>query len=102
MATILVLYNLKPDASAEAYEKWAKEKDIPNVNALQSVQQFKVVKMKNLLGSDTPAPYQYAEIIEVNDMDLFFKEIQSETIQQGAKEFNGFADNPSFIVCEEI
>ena len=102
MPTILALFNLKPTASVTDYENWAKAKDIPVVTSLSSVQDFRVLKMNNLLGSDAPGPYAYCEIIEVPDMNAFFADLSSEAVQDGAKQFNEFADNPIFIVASDI
>ncbi len=102
MATIVVLFNLKSGASAADYEGWAKTKDIPTVKALGSVHDFRVMKMGNLLGSDAPSPYQYCELIEVPDMDAFFADLGNEAVQAGAKVFSEFADNPLFIVSNDL
>jgi hypothetical protein len=102
MPTIVVLFNLKAGASIADYETWAKAKDMPTVKSLQSVDDFKVLRMGNLLGSEAPSPYQYCEIITVNNMDAFFADLGSEAVQAGAKAFNEFADSPMFIVANEI
>lgn len=102
MTSILVLFNLKPDAFISDYENWAKAKDIPLVKSLSSVNDFKVFKMGNLLGSENKSPYQYAEIIEVKNMDDFFADLSNEAVQAGAKQFNEFADNPLFIVANQL
>ena len=102
MATVLVLFNLKAGADITAYEKWAKEKDIPLVRSLGSVSAFEVMKSKMVLGSDAKPPYQYAETIVVSDLDAFFKDVGSDAVQAGAKEFQSFADNPLFIVMENL
>ncbi|MBX9780370.1 MAG: hypothetical protein K2X26_08495 [Chitinophagaceae bacterium] len=102
MPTILVLFNLKPGASIADYEAWAKAKDIPTVNGLNSVSNFRVLKMGNLLGTETASPYQYAEIIEIPDMNAFFADLGSEAVQAGAKQFAEFADNPQFIVANDL
>lgn len=102
MPTILVLFNLKTGASVSDYEQWAREKDLPTVQSLGSVSRFRILKNGNLLGSDTPSPYQYAELIEVPDMSAFFADLGSEAVQAGARQFNEFADNPLFIVANEL
>lgn len=102
MATILVLFNLKPGVSVSDYETWAKTKDIPTVNSLNSVKEFRVLKMNHLLGSDTPSPYQYSELIEVPDMNAFFGDLGNDAVQAGAKQFAEYADNPIFIVSQEL
>lgn len=102
MAAILVLFNLKPGADKSAYEKWARERDMPTVRGLGSVTAFDVLRQEKLLFGDGNPPYQYAEIIDVKDMDAFGKDVSSEAVQKGAAEFQAFADNPVFIVCEKL
>ncbi len=102
MPTIVVLFNLKPGASISQYEAWAKEKDIITVKSLNSVADFRVLKMNNLLGTETASPYQYCELIEIIDMKVFFAELSNESVQAGAKVFNEFADNPLFIEANAI
>jgi hypothetical protein len=102
MTTIVVLFNLKPGASIADYEDWARSKDLPTVQSLSSVQDFRVLKMGNLLGTENPSPYQYCELIEVQDMTAFFADLQQEKVQAGAKVFGEFADNPLFIVANSL
>lgn len=102
MATIVVLFNLKPNASVSDYEAWAKAKDLPTVNSLDSVKEFRILKMGKLLGSENPSPYQYCELIEVPNMEAFFADLGKEAIQAGAKQFSEFAENPIFIVANEL
>lgn len=102
MPAILVLFNLKPDADVAAFEKWARERDIPTVRSLGSVNNFEVLRQEKLLFGDAKPPYQYAEIIDVKDMDAFGKDVSSEAVQKGAAEFQAFADNPIFIVCSQL
>lgn len=102
MTTVIVLFNLKPGASIEDYENWAKAKDIPTVNGLGSVQNFEVFKMTGVLGSEVSAPYQYCEIIQVPDMNAFFADLGREDVQAGAKAFGEFADNPIFMLANNL
>ena len=99
---IVVLFNLKPGASREDYENWAKTTDIPNVNALGSVRGFSVIRTTGLLGSDDPAPYDYVELLHVEDMEKLGEDISSETMQRVAAEFQEFADNPQFMLTEPL
>jgi REDY-like protein HapK len=102
MPTIVVLFNLKKGATVSDYETWAKAKDIPTVKSLGSVNDFRIMKMDNLLGSDAASPYQYCELIEVQDMEAFFADLGNEAVQAGAKVFNEFAESPFFIVSNDI
>ena len=99
---IVVLFNLKPGVDVTAYENWAKTADIPGVNALGSVDAFTVHRATGLFGSDAASPYQYIEVIDINDMDGFIADITTEAFQAAAAPFQGFADNPQFILTEDL
>ncbi len=102
MPTLIVLFNLKKKKTAvKKYEKWAQKTDVPTVKALKSVDDFKVYRMGNILGTEKASPYQYCEIIEINDMNGLFADISTPTMQQVAAEFQEFAKNPLFIVAEQ-
>lgn len=101
MATLIVLFNLKEGASAAEYEAWAKSKDVPTVKGLSSVDDFRVFRSSGILGTDAAAPYEYVEIIEVNDLNQLGIDISSEKMQAIAAEFSTFADNPTFILAEQ-
>ena len=102
MAKIVVLFNLKEGADRAEYENWAKTTDLPIVNALKSVDGFEVLRSDFCLESDKAPAYQYIEILEVNDFDIFGEEVSTETMQRVAGEFQAFADAPTFIVTEQL
>ncbi|MFN3590712.1 MAG: REDY-like protein HapK [Thermaurantiacus sp.] len=99
---ILVLFNLKPGIDPSAYENWARTTDVPGVRALGSVDDFRVYRTIGLLGSDAPAPYAYAEVIDIKGMDPFLADVSSDAVQKVAAEFQRFADSPLFILTEEV
>lgn len=99
---IIVLFNLKAGVDAAEYENWAKSSDIPGVTGLPSVNGFTVHKATGLLGSDAKSPYHYMEIIDIKDMDPFLADISTEQFQKMAAPFQDFADNPQFILTEDI
>ena len=99
---IIVIFNLKEGVSAADYEAWARKDDIPGVNRLGSVEKFTVHKATGLFGSDEAAPYQYVEILDINGMDSFVADISTEEFQAMAAPFQDFADNPQFILTEDI
>ena len=102
MSTIVVLFNLKKEASVSGYEQWAKTTDLPTAGALPSVDQFEVLKSQGLLMSDEQPPYQYIEILRINDMEQFGADVSCETMQKVAAQFQSFADNPLFILTEQL
>ena len=101
-ATLVVLFNLKPGVSKTDYENWAKNTDLKIVRQLKSVDRFDVFKTQGLLGSDQKPPYEYVEIIDVNDMDVFGGEVGTDAMGAVAKEFQALADNPTFMLTGNI
>jgi hypothetical protein len=99
---IVVLFNLKPGVSKEKYEAWARDSDLPNVNALESVERFTVHRATGLFGSDAPPPCQYVEIIDIAGMDAFVGDVTTPEFQTLAAPFQEFADNPQFILTEDL
>lgn len=99
---IVVFFNLKEGADHAAYEAWAKDSDIPGINALKSVDRFTVHRATGLFGSDAPSPYEYVEIIDIKSLDGFVDDVSTEALQAVAAPFQDFADNPQFIMTEDL
>ena len=100
---ILVLFNLKDGMSADDYEAWARTVDIPGVNGLGSVDDFSVFRCGPTLFTEQAPPYQYVEILDVNDMGKFGEEAAQEHMQAIAAEFqNDIAADLSFIPLEKL
>lgn len=102
MPRIVALFNLKGSADRQSYERWARSTDLPTVRKLDSIDGFTTHRCMSLLGSENAPPYQYVEIIDVNDMAKFGEELSSEVMQRVAAEFQAFADSPCFIVTEDL
>ena len=100
---IIVLFSLKDGISISEYEEWAKTRDIPGVNALGSVDGFTVHKAVGVFGDDTAKPpYDYFEIIDITGMDSFLADISTDEFQAAAAPFKNYADNPQFILTEDL
>ena len=102
MATLIVLFNLKSDVFKEVYENWAKTTDLKIVRGLKSIDSFEVFESQSLLGNEAKPPYQYVEVLQVNDMDVFGAETSTDQMGEVAKQFQSFADNPLFMLTENI
>ncbi len=99
---IVVLFNLQAGASAADYERWVNDSDIPGVRGLPSVTDYRVHKTTGLLGSDAPAPFQYVEVIDIGDMAQFGVDAAGPVVQKLSGELASFADNPCFILTEDL
>ena len=102
MSNILVLFNLQEGVDYAVYESWARATDLPIVNSLSSVDTFEVYKSTGILGSEDSPPYQYIELLRVNDFDKFGEEVATKTMKKIASEFLRFADSPMFITLKSI
>ena len=102
MNTVIVLFNLKPGTSRDDYERWARERDLPTVNALASVDSFEVLRSSGLLIGEGKPPYEYVEIIRVPDMATFGGDLAAPALQEGAAQFQQFADKPIFILTQSL
>lgn len=101
MTTLIVLFNLKDAAQREAYERWAREVDLPTAGALRSVDSFEVLKAAGLL-TGGPSPYQYVEVLRINDMTQLGADAGTPAMQAVSAQFQAFADHPLFIVTESL
>jgi hypothetical protein len=99
---IVCLFNLKAGVAPDDYEAWARGTDIPGVNALSSVRGFTVHRATGLFGSDARSPYDYVEIIDIDALDPFVADVTTEAFQKVAAKFQDFADNPVFILTEDL
>lgn len=98
---LIALFNLKPGVSVDIYEEWAKTVDLPIVNALASVESFKVYRATGVLGSDAKPPYGYVEILDIPDMDAFGADTASSTMQSVAAAFQEMVD-VTFLTTEPL
>lgn len=101
MSKVIVFFNLKPQTRVEDYEKFARELDLPIVNALPSVRKFEVLKALGTMAG-TPSPYQYIEIIDLHSIEQLGKDVQSEQVQKIAAQFRTLAEDPVFILTENL
>lgn len=102
MLTVVVLFNLKPGVKAGDYEAWARSTDLPMVNKLPSVRQFRVLRAQGLLGGQGESPYEYVELLELTSLDALGQDVATPAMQKVVSEFAAFADQPQFIVTESL
>lgn len=101
MAKIIVLFNLKSGVSVADYETFARNTDLPIVNALPSVDRFEILKSEGLLGGGA-SPFAYIEIIDVNSLEQLGNDVSTDTMKKVAATFQSMADNPLFIVTSKL
>lgn len=98
---IFALFNLKPGIAPEDYQAWARSVDLPTVNALPSIDSFRVFRVTGLPGSDAQPPFGYIEVIEVNDIDAFWADVATPAMQEVAAAFGGMVE-VTFMTTEEV
>lgn len=97
-----VVFNLRPDVDPAEYESWAKSADIPSVRGLGSIKNFDVYRSIGLMELDETPPFAYVELIEVGDDAGFGADVSTPQMQEIAAQFQQFADNPQFMVMQDI
>lgn len=102
MPTLIVLFNLKEGQNAEASKRWANEKETPAIKPLLSVEDKRVYRATGLMGTDAPLPYQYVEIIEVNDLAQLRAQTGTGEVQQLVQQFRQITQDLLFIVTEQF
>ncbi len=98
---LIALFTLNDGVEVSDYETWARTIDVPTVNALPSVASFEVFRATAVLGSAGKPPYQYIEIIDVNDMDRFGGDVATPAMTRIAAEFQAMA-KVTFIQTEKL
>ena len=102
MTRLIVLFNLKPGLQAADYERWALETDLPTARRLPSIDAFGLSRSSGLLMGEGAPPYQYVEVIDINDMDQFWKDLGTDAMQAIAAKFQEMTDNPVFILTDPM
>jgi len=101
-ATMIVLFNLKDGQSAKDYERWARETDVPTGKGLPSVEDFRVYRVSDLLGSEARPPYGYVQVIDVSDLGRLGEEVGAEEVRAVAREFEGFVEGAIFFLTQRF
>jgi hypothetical protein len=99
---LIVLFNLKEGIMEADYERFANDIDSPLIRRLPSNQSFKILKASGLLGSSTPSPFRYIEVMEVTSFGALAIDIKNSEVQQMLQQFSTFADNPQLISSRQI
>jgi hypothetical protein len=99
---IIALFNLKPGASRDEYEAWARSRDLPDVRSLPSVKSFEVLRAMGVLFSEAKPPYDYVEVLDVSALDAFLRDCGSDKVAKLAQEMSAFTDGATFITTEAL
>ena len=104
MASLFLLYRLKPGVTREAYEAWTRERDYPVMRGLRHVASFVTHRATRLLLDPLGTPsVDYVEVFEVSDVDAFMAEdFPGQAVQAILGEFMERVDNPEIIVGEPV
>ena len=100
--TIIVFFNLKEGVQESEYLQWATDVDLVEVNKLNSVSSFDVLKGINVIGEKTASPWDFFEIIKVSSEAAFLEDIQTDTMAKVIEQFQLFAKEGTFISTQDI
>ena len=92
MPTMVVLVNLKEDVAPEEYERWLKERYIPAILDLASVDECRGYRVNSPPESGGDPPYEYVVSVGINDLEQLGRDMESERVQQLLGELDRYAD----------
>lgn len=102
MPALIVMFNLKDGVSEADYEAWAKAADLPTVRGHKGVDGFDLFRANTLFRTETAAPYRYVEVIEINDLEQFNKDVATDAQKPISEKFREIADSPVAMWCDKI
>jgi hypothetical protein len=92
MPTMVVLVNLKEDMAPEEYERWLKERYIPAILDLASVDEWRGYRVDGPPESGGDPPCEYVVSVGINDLEQLSKDMESEQVRQLLSELDRYAD----------
>jgi hypothetical protein len=90
--TMIVLVNLKEDVAPEDYERWLRDRYVPAILDLASVDEWRGYRVGGLPESGGDAPYLYVVSVEINDLEKLSRDMESERVQRLLSELGRYAD----------
>lgn len=92
MPTMIVLVNLKEDVAPEEYERWLKERYVPAILDLASVDEWCGYRVGGLPESGGEPPYEYVVSVGINDLEQLGKDMEREQVQRLLGELGRYAE----------
>lgn len=77
MPTVFWFSKLQPGAKAEEYESWVQRVDYVMAKQIPSIISYRVYRVNGVCMGDDPAMYDYVEIVEITDIDIYRHEIRN-------------------------
>jgi TPP-dependent pyruvate/acetoin dehydrogenase alpha subunit len=77
MANVFWFSCLQPGVKAEDYERWVREVDYVLAKKIPSIVRYRVYRINGACLGDDPAPYDYVEMVEITDIDVYRHEIRN-------------------------
>ena len=103
MTTLFLLYTLKPETTAAAYEDWVRNRDYPAMRGLKRVSSFVTHRTTGLLMGEGRPSADYIEVFEIDDFAGFTAEDLPGALVQGVMgEFMGKVQGAEFVVAEPV
>lgn len=89
---IVFLHSLKSDADPAAYERWVLEVDYPLTLRQPGVISYEVTPLAVAVSGAEPAPFQYLEVIEVEDAVAYQRNLEQTDDQEFKQMMGEWAD----------
>jgi hypothetical protein len=97
----IILYNLAPHVTDEAYKDYATKEKGPLLESLSTVKKFTLVKITN--SASGQIPYKYVGILDVKSLDDFYKkDAPSQKFQDFMKKWRTMVADFHILAGDEV
>jgi hypothetical protein len=99
---IIALFNLKPGITAQAYEDWARSRDLPGLRSLVSVNDFNIYRTTGVVSGDAAPAHGYIGILDIAMPGDFAKDSAGELFTTLSRELADYADDVAYMTTEPL
>jgi hypothetical protein len=103
VAHVLILYKLKPDVTREDFEEWLRINNSAALHGIKRLKDFAVYRVEKRVMPPGDHSVDYFDLYDIPDIAGFVSEdIPSTAVRKDMEEFQGFAQNPEYLLATQV
>jgi REDY-like protein HapK len=99
---VFFLNRLHEGADAAEYEAWIRGVDYPVARAQDAITSYTVTRIEGTLSGEGESPYDYLEVIEIEDLEAYRALGEKPEFEQLLREWSEYVAEAVMIHGEEI
>jgi REDY-like protein HapK len=97
---VFFMNRLKEGVDPKKYERWVREFDYAQTRKMKSVDRYRVSRVgRSIKGR---RPYDYVELVEINDPDLYEKELRGPVGRRIISQWRTFVRSSDAFYCDVV